>query len=90
VSYTVDFDTGSSDLFVPSKSCGSSCSGHNAYDPSASDTSRDLRKNFSLAYGDGSTVSGRQFADYVTVSGLVVRGSMFFFSYPLMRSRVSP
>ena len=73
VSYTVDFDTGSSDLFVPSKNCSSSCSGHKAYDPSASSTSHDLGKTFSLTYGDGSTVSGEQYGDNVIIAGLVVR-----------------
>jgi cathepsin D len=72
VSDTVDFDTGSSDLFIPSKNC-SSCSGHKAYDPSASSTSHDLGQTFSLTYGDGSTVSGEQFGDNVMISGLVVR-----------------
>jgi cathepsin D len=70
---TVDFDTGSSDLFVPSINCDSSCSGHEMYDPSASSTSHDLGKNFSLTYGDGSTVSGEQYSDTVSIAGLVAR-----------------
>ncbi|KAF8492841.1 acid protease [Russula emetica] len=69
--FTVDFDTGSSDLFVPSKNCDSSCAGHNAYDPSASNTSRDLNKTFALAYGDGSTVSGEQYSENVIIAGLI-------------------
>lgn len=73
VLYAVDFDTGSSDLFIPSSNCDSSCSGHKAYDPSASSTSCDLGKTFSLAYGDGSTVSGEQYNDTVRIAGLVVR-----------------
>ncbi len=50
--YIVDFDTGSSDLFVPSIYCNSSCSGYKVYDPSASSTSRNLNKTFELYYGD--------------------------------------
>jgi len=73
VSYAVDFDTGSSDLFVPSKKCGSSCSGHERYDPRTSSTSHDLGKTFSLSYGDGSTVNGEEYSDNVIVAGLVVR-----------------
>jgi cathepsin D len=73
MSCTVDFDTGSSDLFVPSDNCSSSCSGHEAYDPSASSTSQDLGKTFSLTYGDGSTVSGEQYSDSVIIAGLAVR-----------------
>ena len=72
VSYTVDFDTGSSDLFVPSISCDSSCSGHVAYNPSASSTSHDRGQTFSLTYTDGSTVSGEQYSDNVIIAGLVV------------------
>ncbi|KAN0118079.1 acid protease [Russula decolorans] len=71
--FTVDFDTGSSDLFVPSKNCSSSCAGHKAYDPSASSTSRDLGQTFSLAYGDGSTVSGEEYSDNVIIAGLVAK-----------------
>ena len=76
--YTVDFDTGSSDLFVPSTKCGTSCSGHKAYNPSASSTSHDLRTKFTLTYLDGASISGEQYNDVVTIGGVVVRGAMFF------------
>ncbi|KAF9520575.1 hypothetical protein BS47DRAFT_1311535 [Hydnum rufescens UP504] len=69
VTFKIDFDTGSSDLLVPSSSC-SSCGSHTRYNPSASSTSSDLGKTFSLQYGDGSTASGEQFTDTVTVAGL--------------------
>ncbi|KII89342.1 hypothetical protein PLICRDRAFT_53792 [Plicaturopsis crispa FD-325 SS-3] len=68
--YTVDFDTGSSDLFLPGPSCGSSCDGHTAYKPSSSSSSKSLGKSFSLSYGDGSTVSGTQYTDKVSIAGL--------------------
>jgi cathepsin D len=70
VKYTVDFDTGSSDLFLPASGCDSTCSGHTLYDPSASSTSSDVGTNFTLSYGDGSTVSGEQYTDTVTIAGL--------------------
>ncbi|PVF96166.1 acid protease [Serendipita vermifera] len=73
VEYTVDFDTGSSDLFLPSVNCDQNCSGHKAYDPSVSSTSRDTGDTFSLAYGDGSTASGELFTDTVTVAGLTAQ-----------------
>jgi cathepsin D len=73
VPYTVDFDTGSSDLFVPSNNCGSTCSGHDAYDPSESSTSQDLNKTFAIGYGSGATVSGEQYSDNVIIAGLAVR-----------------
>jgi len=67
----VDFDTGSSDLFVPSTECGSTCAGHqDYYDPSASDTSVNLDKTFTIEYGGGAVVSGDQYTDVVTVAGL--------------------
>ncbi|KAI0272441.1 aspartic peptidase domain-containing protein [Gloeopeniophorella convolvens] len=56
--FTVDFDTWSSDLFLPASTCGTTCSGHTLYNPGSSTTSADLHKTFSLLYGDGSTVSG--------------------------------
>ena len=65
----VDFDTGSSDLFLPGPDCGQSCTGHTTYDPSSSSTSTSLDKDFSLAYGDGSTVSGTQYSDVVSING---------------------
>ena len=74
---TVDFDTGSSDLFLPSPSCDSSCSGHTLYDPNTSSTAQNISKTFSLAFGDGSTVDGDQFTDVVSIAGLTVRRTVF-------------
>jgi len=70
--YTVDFDTGSSDLFLPGPDCTTTCASHTVYDPTKSSTSNALGKTFSLAYGDGSTVSGQQYTDVVSISGLSV------------------
>ncbi|KAH7907902.1 aspartic peptidase domain-containing protein [Hygrophoropsis aurantiaca] len=73
--YTVDFDTGSSDLFLPGPNCTSaSCNNHKKYDPSSSSTSQDLNKTFSLAYGGGSTVAGEQYRDTVAAAGLTATG----------------
>ncbi|KAH7912654.1 aspartic peptidase domain-containing protein [Hygrophoropsis aurantiaca] len=68
--YTVDFDTGSSDLFLPGPECGQSCAGHLIYDPSHSSTAVDIKKEFSLLYGDNSMVSGEQYNETVTIAGL--------------------
>jgi cathepsin D len=93
VSLAVAFDTGSSDLFVPSTSCGASCEGHKKYNPSASSTSHDLGKEFALypkyesdsdsSEPDQSDVNGELYTDVVSIAGLVVRGAVFFllFSY---------
>ena len=63
-SFLIDFDTGSSDLWVPSSSCTSStCSSKDTYDASASSTSEEESGTFSIEYGDGSTVSGPIYTD---------------------------
>ncbi|KAI9444478.1 acid protease [Lactarius indigo] len=74
VTYTVDFDTGSSDLFLPGSDCDSTCSGHTLYDPSSSSASSDVGQTFELQYGDGSTVSGEQYTDTVTLAGFKATG----------------
>ncbi|CAD6907988.1 unnamed protein product, partial [Tilletia controversa] len=57
---TVDFDTGSSDLWVnPS-----------IYKPSASSTAKKTGKTFRVAYGDGSHATGDIYLESVTVGGL--------------------
>lgn len=60
--FTVDFDTGSADLWVPSSSCRS-CGGHSKYNPSKSSKSKKQKGTFSISYGDGSTASGTPYSD---------------------------
>ena len=48
------------------------------YNPSASSTSRDLHKNFTLEYGGGGIVTGEQYTDVVKIAGLTVRVLLFF------------
>ncbi|KAJ7435463.1 acid protease [Mycena galericulata] len=67
--FVIDFDTGSSDLWVPSSTC-TSCGSKNTYDSSASSTSASEIGSFSIQYGDGSTVSGPIFTDTVSVAGI--------------------
>jgi cathepsin D len=68
VQYTVDIDTGSSDLILPAENCDSTCSGHTLYDPSASSTSTDLEIPFSVYYIDGSFAPGILYNDTVTLA----------------------
>jgi len=88
VTFTVAFDTGSSDLFVPSTSCaasGASCEGHKSYNPSASSTSLDLGSKFALTpkYGSNSSepddpdVNGELYTDVVSIAGLAATNQTF-------------
>ena len=80
--FTVQFDTGSSDLFVPGPSCTSSnCKGHTIFTPKSSSTAVDVGKTFNLQYGSGQ-VQGEQYTDTVTIAGLTVR--IYFRSSPLL------
>ncbi|KAI0770143.1 acid protease [Fomes fomentarius] len=74
--FTVDFDTGSADLWVPSSSCRS-CGGHNKYSPSKSSKSKKQKGSFSISYGDGSSASGTPYSDAVGVGAVSVDGQFF-------------
>jgi cathepsin D len=69
----VDFDTGSSDLFLPGPACTSSyCAGHHQYDPRASSTAKPRNQQFELDYADGSQVLGSVYTDVVHFGTLAV------------------
>jgi cathepsin D len=68
----VQFDTGSSDIWVTSALCNSTnCDGHRRYDPHASKTAVDLNKTAGLGYGDGN-VTVEQYVDTVSIAGFTV------------------
>ncbi|OJT10594.1 Aspartic protease [Trametes pubescens] len=76
--FLIDFDTGSSDLWIPSSSCKSStCSSKKKYTASSSSTGTKKSGSFSIQYGDGSTVSGPVYTDSVTVAGVTVTKQYF-------------
>lgn len=68
----LDFDTGSSDLWVFSTELPSSeSSGHALYNPSSSSTSKlDSGETWDISYGDGSGASGNVYYDTVVVGGV--------------------
>ncbi|RPD68640.1 acid protease [Lentinus tigrinus ALCF2SS1-7] len=77
-SFLIDFDTGSSDLWVPSTNCTSStCNGKDKYNATASTTSVHKSGQFSISYGDGSSVSGPVYTDTVTVAGVTAKNQYF-------------
>ncbi|KAF8330388.1 Asp-domain-containing protein [Cantharellus anzutake] len=76
VTFTVDFDTGSSDLFIPDVSC-QNCGAHTRYNPRLSSTSSSVGKPFNDPYFDGSFASGQLYNDTVTVAGLTAEHQTF-------------
>jgi hypothetical protein len=72
----LDFDTGSSDLWVFSTELkGSSAgSGHTIFDPSKSSTfKKSTGQQWKIQYGDGSSASGDVGTDVVSVGGLKIQ-----------------
>uniref|UniRef100_A0A674JN79 cathepsin E n=1 Tax=Terrapene triunguis TaxID=2587831 RepID=A0A674JN79_9SAUR len=75
--FTVLFDTGSSNLWVPSIYCVSkACAVHSRFHPSDSNTYSEVGTPFSIQYGTGS-LSGIIGSDQVTVEGITVSNQQF-------------
>lgn len=70
----LDFDTGSSDLWVFSNQLSASQqAGHSIYNPFLSSTAKELTgSTFKISYGDNSGASGNVYTDKVAVGGVTV------------------
>ncbi|XP_070797206.1 cathepsin E [Pituophis catenifer annectens] len=75
--FTILFDTGSSNLWVPSIYCVSkACVEHSRFHPSQSSTYTEVGTSFSIHYGTGS-LTGIIGMDQVTVEGLTIVNQQF-------------
>ncbi|KAJ8393542.1 hypothetical protein AAFF_G00060150 [Aldrovandia affinis] len=77
-SFKVIFDTGSSNLWVPSVYCSSSqaCQNHNKFNPQQSSTYQHTSQSLSIQYGTGS-MNGYLGYDTVEVGGISVSRQIF-------------
>ncbi|KAM8864428.1 pepsin A-like [Spinachia spinachia] len=76
-SFSVIFDTGSSNLWVPSVYCSSqACNNHNKFNPSQSSTFQWGSQTLSIQYGTGS-MTGHLAIDNVEVGGITVSKQVF-------------
>ncbi|EIW79303.1 acid protease [Coniophora puteana RWD-64-598 SS2] len=75
-SFEVILDTGSSDFWLASTSCDSSCSGSANFNPSSSSSFNNQNKQFEVTYGSGQA-QGSLGQDVVQMAGFSVQNQIF-------------
>jgi hypothetical protein len=74
--FAVDFDTGSSDLWIPSSNC-KTCSNHKKFNSKASSTYVKDDQKFTIGYGDGSYADGFTSYDNFQLGSLLIKKQGF-------------
>ncbi|KZO99775.1 acid protease [Calocera viscosa TUFC12733] len=75
VTLNLDFDTGSSDLWVWGPTITTNASSHTIYNPTASSTAKASQGlTWNISYGDGSSASGNVYTDVVTLGAIAIPG----------------
>lgn len=69
--FTVMFDTGSSDIWVPSSAC-KTCGTHNKFVSTDSTSFVKIGKSFSIGYEDGARAKGKTARETVEINGLSI------------------
>ncbi|GAA5918810.1 hypothetical protein JCM1841_002748 [Sporobolomyces salmonicolor] len=75
--FTILFDTGSADLWVPSSDVQCTGCNGNKYDPSLSTTSQNKPGHFEIYYGDGSSTSGPIYTDVLQIGDFYDNNAYF-------------
>ncbi|KAL4245733.1 peptidase A1 family protein [Abortiporus biennis] len=75
VTVNLDFDTGSSDLWIWSSELAhaSRYPGHHIFDPRKSSTAKKAKGTWRISYGDGSSASGDVYTEVVTVGDVTIK-----------------
>ncbi|KIJ65105.1 hypothetical protein HYDPIDRAFT_111003 [Hydnomerulius pinastri MD-312] len=75
-SFDVILDTGSSDLWVASSTCGTTCEGTGNFDATKSSTFKSLGRDFEVTYGSGEAM-GTLSEDVVQMAGFTIQSQEF-------------
>lgn len=77
--FNVDFDTGSSDLWVVSELCDTSCDDYelSKYDPVASSTYEGMEESFEIEYADGELMQGKHGRETLNWAGYEITDQIF-------------